>query len=524
MREVLADLATRYPGLGAPDPGRAARASRRSSTSTSTTRTSARCRGSTPRCEDGSIGDPLPAMAGGEAPVTRLSARRRGSRPARPRREHAARRAAAGSRRTRTCKLYAKLEGQNPTGSIKDRVAQSMIEDAEAARRARAGPRAARADHRQHRHLAGDGREAQGLQARPASCPRTSRPSASSCSSSTAPRSSSPRPRKARTARSRLALRMAEARPALLHALPVRQRGQPARPLRGHRRRDRGRDCPESTPSSPGSAPAARSWAPGDRLKESVPGPPGRRRGRAAAGRPRQRPALARRRLRPADPRRRPSSTGSCSSPTEDSVDGPAPAARGRAIFAGVSSGAVIHTARRIASELDAGVVVAVLSDGGWKYLSADFWTRPAAEVGRGHGRPPLVVIPAEVRSALVEHAAGGAPERGLRPDRAPRRRRRALLPRPERAPPARTASSSRSTPRSGSWRTTATSSPSSTRTRLEPAAAVAHRRRDHRALGGQAVRDPLAPQRRAGRLDDPGRAHRAASARALTEASTRHV
>jgi cysteine synthase len=52
------------------------------------------------------------------------------------------------------------------------------------------------------------------------------------------------------------------------------------------------------------------------------------------------------------------------------------------AIFAGVSSGAVLHVARKIAEELDEGVVVAVLADGGWKYLSADFWARPADEVG----------------------------------------------------------------------------------------------------------------------------------------------
>jgi [CysO sulfur-carrier protein]-thiocarboxylate-dependent cysteine synthase len=44
-------------------------------------------------------------------------------------------------------------------------------------------------------------------------------------------------------------------------------------------------------------------------------------------------------------------------------------------IFAGVSAGAVVHVARRLAEELDEGVVVAVLADGGWKYLSADFWT-----------------------------------------------------------------------------------------------------------------------------------------------------
>jgi [CysO sulfur-carrier protein]-thiocarboxylate-dependent cysteine synthase len=50
-------------------------------------------------------------------------------------------------------------------------------------------------------------------------------------------------------------------------------------------------------------------------------------------------------------------------------------------IFGGVSSGAVLHVARRLAGELDEGVVVAVLADGGWKYLSADFWDAPAEDV-----------------------------------------------------------------------------------------------------------------------------------------------
>jgi cysteine synthase B len=44
-------------------------------------------------------------------------------------------------------------------------------------------------------------------------------------------------------------------------------------------------------------------------------------------------------------------------------------------IFAGVSAGAAVHVARRIAEELPEGAVVAtVLADGGWKYLSAPFW------------------------------------------------------------------------------------------------------------------------------------------------------
>jgi cysteine synthase B len=43
-------------------------------------------------------------------------------------------------------------------------------------------------------------------------------------------------------------------------------------------------------------------------------------------------------------------------------------------IFAGISSGAVIHVARRIATEIDRGEIVCLLADGGWKYLSVEAW------------------------------------------------------------------------------------------------------------------------------------------------------
>ena len=43
-------------------------------------------------------------------------------------------------------------------------------------------------------------------------------------------------------------------------------------------------------------------------------------------------------------------------------------------VFGGVSAGAVVHVARKLADEIDDGVVVCVLADAGWKYLSADFW------------------------------------------------------------------------------------------------------------------------------------------------------
>jgi [CysO sulfur-carrier protein]-thiocarboxylate-dependent cysteine synthase len=61
----------------------------------------------------------------------------------------------------------------------------------------------------------------------------------------------------------------------------------------------------------------------------------------------------------------------------EESVAGLRLLLEREAIFAGVSSGAVLHVARLVAEELEEGVVVAVLADGGWKYLSAEFWTAP---------------------------------------------------------------------------------------------------------------------------------------------------
>ena len=63
----------------------------------------------------------------------------------------------------------------------------------------------------------------------------------------------------------------------------------------------------------------------------------------------------------------------------DDSVAGLRALLDREGIFAGVSSGAVVHVARRIASDLDEdAVVVVVLADAGWKYLSADFWTEGA--------------------------------------------------------------------------------------------------------------------------------------------------
>ncbi|HEX9124610.1 MAG TPA: cysteine synthase family protein [Actinomycetota bacterium] len=53
-------------------------------------------------------------------------------------------------------------------------------------------------------------------------------------------------------------------------------------------------------------------------------------------------------------------------------------------IFAGISSGAVVHAARRIALELDEGDVVCLLADGGWKYLSTEAWAPEIERAEKG--------------------------------------------------------------------------------------------------------------------------------------------
>ena len=49
---------------------------------------------------------------------------------------------------------------------------------------------------------------------------------------------------------------------------------------------------------------------------------------------------------------------------------------REEGIFAGLSSGAAISVALTVARQMTRGTVVVLLADGGWKYLSADLWTR----------------------------------------------------------------------------------------------------------------------------------------------------
>ncbi|MBI2684383.1 MAG: cysteine synthase family protein [Actinobacteria bacterium] len=50
-------------------------------------------------------------------------------------------------------------------------------------------------------------------------------------------------------------------------------------------------------------------------------------------------------------------------------------------IFAGVSSGGIFHVCARIAEGMDRGTIVGILPDSGWKYLSAGIWTEDLGDV-----------------------------------------------------------------------------------------------------------------------------------------------
>ncbi len=56
-------------------------------------------------------------------------------------------------------------------------------------------------------------------------------------------------------------------------------------------------------------------------------------------------------------------------------------------IFAGVSSGSVLWAAMKVAENMSSGNIVCILADGGWKYLSTGLWSKDPAlmeEEGRG--------------------------------------------------------------------------------------------------------------------------------------------
>jgi [CysO sulfur-carrier protein]-thiocarboxylate-dependent cysteine synthase len=64
-----------------------------------------------------------------------------------------------------------------------------------------------------------------------------------------------------------------------------------------------------------------------------------------------------------------------------DAVIGVRRLAADEGLFAGLSSGAVLSVALKVAAEMDRGTLVLLLADGGWKYLSTGMWTRELDEL-----------------------------------------------------------------------------------------------------------------------------------------------
>ena len=164
-------------------------------------------------------------------------------------------------------------------------------------------------------------------------------------------------------------------------------------PTRRPRPRRSSPTAPRSTSSWPAWAPAGRSWASGGgcarhnpdvRIYAAEPLP-----GEQVQGLRSLDEGFIPEIFDPSRARRE-----AASSPTRESIEALRELTEREGIFAGVSCGAVlVAAAQQVAREMDHGTIVALLADGGWKYLSAGtFWPRPRRDGRRPRGRRQLVV------------------------------------------------------------------------------------------------------------------------------------
>jgi cysteine synthase len=65
----------------------------------------------------------------------------------------------------------------------------------------------------------------------------------------------------------------------------------------------------------------------------------------------------------------------------KDSIEGTRRLLNECGVFAGISSGAAVAGAVKAAQQMERGTIVTLLPDGGWKYLSSGAWTDPIDEV-----------------------------------------------------------------------------------------------------------------------------------------------
>jgi [CysO sulfur-carrier protein]-thiocarboxylate-dependent cysteine synthase len=271
-------------------------------------------------------------------------------------------------------RLYAKLEGQNPTGSIKDRIARTMVEAAEASGELEPG-----------RDLLEPTSGNTGislamvakLKGYPLTCvlPENSTPERIKLLQLYGAKLVFSPAAEGSNGAVRLALEMAERDPAYFM---LNQYGNEANP-RAHYA-GTGAEIAEALPRVDalvaGLGTGGTLMGAGDRLRESFPDVI------VAAAEPLQGDlvyglrSLADGYVPPILDVSRLDRKILVSN--EESIAGVRDLLEREAIFAGVSSGAVVHVARLLAEELEEGVIVCVLADGGWKYLSADFWTEGA--------------------------------------------------------------------------------------------------------------------------------------------------
>jgi [CysO sulfur-carrier protein]-thiocarboxylate-dependent cysteine synthase len=368
LRDVLDDLADRYPALGRQvlEDGDGLAPHVNAYVDREDVRT---LQGLDTPVSTGSTVILLPAMAGGERTLTPSLLNTIGSTPL--------------VELTRLAPhdgvhLYAKLEGQNPTGSLKDRVAKAMVEAAEASGELEPG-----------RELleptSGNTGISLALVAKlkgyPLTCvlPENATPERVKLLELYGARIVFSPAREGSNGAVRLALRTAEAEPRYFM---LNQYGNEANP-RAHYE-GTGAEIAEALPRVDalvaGLGTGGTLMGAGERLRESFPEVV------VAAAEPLQGDlvyglrSLADGYVPPILDVSRLDRKLLVSN--DESVAGLRLLLEREGIFAGVSSGAVVHVARRIAEELEEGVVVCVLADGGWKYLSADFWTQPEGEAG----------------------------------------------------------------------------------------------------------------------------------------------
>ena len=287
--------------------------------------------------------------------------------------------------------------GPEPGGSVKDRIALEMIEAAEADGSLTPGQHDHRAVVGQHRHRPGDDRPASRATRSRSSCPRTCRSSGASCSRCSAPRSSSSPGDEGSNGAVRRAQALAEEHPEWAFLYQYANEANPRAHYEGTGP-EIWRDCPEIThfvaglgtsgtlmgvgtlpqgaePRHQGAAPSSRRWASWSRACATSTRATSRRSTRSGAA-------------------------PSCS--TASASCGPASRSSGPAAWPRSASSPASRPARRwparpqVAEQIDEGVIVFIVCDGGWKYLSTGAWTDDLDEVDRAGREDHLLLTDAD--------------------------------------------------------------------------------------------------------------------------------